>query len=177
MKKPLNIAITFFLLALIVKLLIYTLHLQHTFIDENIAFLYLLLLLLCAFFGIRNNKLRKLPKATIVREDIKVGMRTTAYFSILLALFVYVYYAYIDPHYFESEIHHRLVTAYDAFADQGMSRDEIKEKLVKYVLDMKVIYKPSIRAWATLILLTFMSFFDSLLIALGYKMMSKRKIV
>ena len=99
-KNPFQVAISFSLLALIVKLGLFYFNLQHGETGSYITHIYMLLLLTAVFFGIRSNKVAT-EKNTTFGEDFKAGARTAAFFAILVGGITYVYYANIDVAFFE----------------------------------------------------------------------------
>lgn len=73
------------------------------------------------FLGIRLFK--KINSKTKFIEDFKAGMRIAAYYAIFMALFVYVYYKFIDPGYFSIRLSNQLELA----AEQGMNLEQVKK--------------------------------------------------
>ena len=56
-KNPFQVAISFAIIALVVKLTAFSLDVQHGGMEKYIFYIYILLLLLTVFFGIRSNKI------------------------------------------------------------------------------------------------------------------------
>mgnify|MGYP005672069093 CR=1 FL=1 len=56
-KNPFQVAVSFTLIALLVKLIIFGLDAQHGAMENGIRYIYMLILLIAVFFGIRSNKM------------------------------------------------------------------------------------------------------------------------
>jgi len=90
-------------ISILLKLSIYFNSLQFTSYETVAIFANLLVLMSGVFFGIRLFKSQQ-KEATKYVEDFKAGMRVAAVYALLFAIFLYVYYAYIDPSYFEIKL-------------------------------------------------------------------------
>jgi len=71
-KNPFQVAISFAVVALLVKLIIFTLEAQHGAMETYIRYIYMLILLTAVFFGIRSNKITE-EGPTSFGQDFKAG--------------------------------------------------------------------------------------------------------
>ena len=55
-KNPFQVAISFAVIALVVKLSVFSMGMQHGIMEKYIWYIYMFLLLSAVFFGIRSNK-------------------------------------------------------------------------------------------------------------------------
>lgn len=169
-KNPFQVAISFAVVALLVKLIIFTLEAQHGAMETYIRYIYMLILLTAVFFGIRSNKITE-EGPTSFGQDFKAGARTAAFFALLVAGITYVYYAKIDVNFFPI-MKADLISQY---AD--MIPDLIKEKGLKEakaitqnnIIGLNTIFSPYSQATYTLFGLVFMGMFNSLVFALVMK--------
>ena len=74
------------------------------------------------FFGIRLNKMQATEKTSFVL-DFKAGMRVASTYAIFMCAFVYLYYAVIDPSYFDSKLAAQLSLA----AENGLDVENAKK--------------------------------------------------
>ena len=98
-KNPFQVAISFAIIALVVKLTAFSLDVQHGGMEKYIFYIYILLLLLTVFFGIRSNKIMN-EASTSLGQDFKSGARSASIFAILVTAITYMYYSNIDPEFF-----------------------------------------------------------------------------
>ena len=94
-KNPFQVAVTFALIALILKLVLMYMGLQHDS-TNYITYAYMLLILCAIFFGIRSNKVMY-EGPTSFGQDFKTGARTASFFALLVGAITFVYYSKIDP--------------------------------------------------------------------------------
>ncbi|MDG1475701.1 MAG: DUF4199 family protein [Vicingaceae bacterium] len=96
-KNPFQVAVIFALIALIAKLTLMFLGIQHDS-SQYIIYAYMLIILCAIFFGMRSNKVMY-DGPTTFGQDFKTGARTASFFAILVGLITYVYYNSIDPEF------------------------------------------------------------------------------
>lgn len=158
-KNPFQIAIVFALLALVVKLTIYLLGAQHGDMERYIIYIYMLILLLTVFFGIRSNKVTN--GTTTFGEDFKAGARTSAFFAVLVAVITFVYYAKIDADFFaikKAPLFEKL--ALDANEKTAtMNKEELTAFLSNQILGINMYLSPYFQAMWTMFGLVFMGLF------------------
>ena len=99
-KNPFQIAITFALIALIIKLSVFSMDMQHGGMEKYIFYIYMFLLLLTVFMGIRSTKVMS-NGTTSLGQDFRAGARSASIFAILITAITYMYYSNIDPEFFE----------------------------------------------------------------------------
>ena len=93
-KNPFQVAVTFAFIALLAKLVIFSMEIQHGVMEEYIRYFYMLLVLVAVFFGIRSKKITQ--KNSSFGQDFKNGARTASFLAILIGGITYVYYLNID---------------------------------------------------------------------------------
>lgn len=71
-------------------------------LDMGVRFAYLLFFLIALVLGVSTWK-RQTPRSAFT-EDVKTGMKITSVYGLLLALFTWIYYKWINPAYFEDKI-------------------------------------------------------------------------
>lgn len=160
-KNPFQVAVTFALIALIIKLVLMYLGVQHDS-TQYITYAYMLLILCAIFFGIRSNKVMY-DGPTSFGQDFKTGARTASFFALLVGLITYVYYTQIDPDFFPTKIA-KSVAEYstnipDQIKEKGLvgAKQFFKEKIVA----LDVIYSPMSQTTYTLFGLVFLGLFHS----------------
>ncbi len=167
-KNPFQIAITFAIVALIVKLSAFSMGIQHGAMEKYIFYIYMFLLLLTVFMGIRSNKIAN-KNTTSIGQDFKSGARSASTFALLIAAITYIYYANIDPEFFEikrAESFSNLPAKItQAISDGDMTIDQIKEKAKGDIKSAKTIFSPYLHSMATLFGLVFIGLFQSMIFA------------
>lgn len=161
-KNPFQVAITFALVALAVKLVIFYLGVQHGDMERYLIYIYMLILLLAIFFGIRSNKINNSTPTTF-GEDFKTGARTASFFAILVAVITFVYYAKIDADFFEMKkqpLFEKI--AVDAKEKAStINKTELKAFLSNQILGVNMYLSPYFQAMWTMFGLVFMGLFYS----------------
>tara|TARA_B110000459_G_C16329327_1_gene367221 strand:+ start:120 stop:653 length:534 start_codon:yes stop_codon:yes gene_type:complete len=168
-KNPFQVAVTFALIALIIKLVLMNLGIQH---DETpyITYSYMLLILCAIFFGIRSNKVMYEGKTTF-GQDFKTGARTASFFALLVAAITFVYYSKIDPEFFPIKIA-KSMDEYaknipDLIKEKGL--EDAKEFFKNKIIALGAIYSPISQTTYTLFGLVFLGLFHSAVFALLMK--------
>lgn len=157
-KNPFQVALTFALIVLVMKLTIFYLGLQHGDIELRIWYVYLFIILLNVFFGIRSNKIAS-ENPTSFGEDFKAGGRTASYFAILVTGIVFVYYSKIDVDFFDIEKKDVIASLPEKikfhFEEGRLSTEEIKKHAKLEISNANKIYTPSFYAMFTMFPLVF----------------------
>ena len=163
LKNPFQVAITFSLVVLCVKLIIFSLGAQHGDMERYLIYIYMLILLLAVFFGIRSNKINN-PNPPTFGEDFKSGARTASFFGILVAVITFVYYSQIDADFFEIKkqpLFEKLaVDAKEKAA--SMDKTELTAFLSNQILGINMYLSPYFQAMWTMFGLVFMGLFYAL---------------
>lgn len=166
-KNPFQVAVAFAVLALIVKLTIFSLGMQHGETENYIFFIYMLLLLLAILFGIKTNKIIY-QRVTTFGEDFKTGARTASFFALLVFAITYFYYTQIDADFFPIKQQPYL----DGFTElvktkiaEGVPKEEIVKGLYESTYKVKQQLSPYAHSMLTLFGLVFIGMFNSLLFA------------
>lgn len=162
LKNPFQIAITFSLVALSVKLIVFSMDAQHGDMERYIIYIYMLILLLAIFFGIRSNKINN-PNPPTFGEDFKAGARTASFFAVLVAIITFVYYAQIDADFFEIKkqpLFEKLAEDAKGKAE-SMDKTELITFLSNQVLGINMYLSPYFQAMWTMFGLVFMGLFYS----------------
>lgn len=172
-KNPFQVAVTFAVLALIIKLIVFTAEIQHGNMEKYIFFIYMLILNISVFFGIRSNKIAE-GRQTTFGEDFRAGARTASFYAILVAIITYVYYSNIDVHFFDikrSELIDSFSQAIPKSLKEGMPLSEVKLKAHGKILGTYTFYTPYFQTLMTMFGLVFFGLFFSGLFAFVMKKM------
>src|SRR5690606_24675287 len=102
---------------------------QFTEIDLYLSLGYVFLLMTAIFLSIRNHKLH-FGSGSTFSEDFKAGMKVTAIYAILMSVFLYCYYTFIDPNYFTIMLQQKVAEAMEA----GNTNIKEIEKAGEFVL-------------------------------------------
>ena len=168
-KNPFQVAVTFALIALILKLVLMYMGLQHDS-TNYITYAYMLLILCAIFFGIRSNKVMYEGKTTF-GQDFKTGARTASFFALLVAAITFVYYSKIDAEFFPVKIAKSLdeyaTNIPDLIKEKGL--EEAKEFFKNKIVALEAIYSPISQTTYTLFGLVFLGLFHSAIFALLMK--------
>ncbi len=176
-KSPFQSAVTFALIALVAKITFFSLEIQH--IDTTyIWYVYMLLLLVAIYFGIRTN-IETEKGLSSFSGNFKTGARTASIFALLVAAITYIYYAQIDVNFFDIRIQEE-IDSYpqkiaNALKDGSMTKEEIKHRIMNESSSIKTIYSPYFHSMFTMFGLVFIGLFNSAVFAFlmkrfnGYK--------
>ena len=179
LKNPFQVAITFAVVALIIKLTIFSLNMQHGEMENYIRYIYMLVLLTAVFFGIRSNKILENNKTTFL-QDFKAGARTAAFFALLVAGITYVYYAKIDANFFVMMQNEKISILNGKITEMINAGTETKEALVEtyfnQLFGIKTMLTPYFQAMWTMFGLVFMGLFNALVFAFLMKKMPGFKV-
>lgn len=121
MKHAFSLAVWMTLASVVAKLILFKLDLDLQKNAMYSAFFNLLVISVGTFFAVRQFKIRA-ARPTKFQEDVKAGMRTAALYALLMTIFVFVYYSYIDAGFFTKMIESRLAAARIA-VEQGQEID------------------------------------------------------
>ena len=102
MKQYQNIAIIAALTGVIAKMTYFLTLAPKEAWDNYVRLFYLLAFLIALFFGLRSFKKR--ATRSDFTHDVKTGMKITSIFSLIISIFTWVYYKWIDPEYFANRI-------------------------------------------------------------------------
>ncbi len=167
-KNPFQVAITFALIALVIKLSIFSMGVQHGGMEKYIFYIYMFLLLLTVFMGIRSTKIAS-NGSTSLGQDFRTGARSASIFAILITAITYMYYSNIDPEFFEIKRAENLTNLPDkinqAIIDGEMNLEQIKEKAKGDIVSTNTIFSPYLHSMATMFGLVFIGLFQSIIFA------------
>lgn len=121
MKTPFSIAIWAVLASVLVKMLVFISHNQFTKIGTYAIFLNIFFIMIAVFLSIREYK-KEFRSTSSYFEDFKIGMKATAWYAILLSVFVYCYYSFIDASYFSTLLESRMELARESGVDLEQAR-------------------------------------------------------
>lgn len=173
-KNPFQVAVTFAVIALIIKVTAFSFDFQHGDMENYIRYIYMLLLLISVFFGIRSNKISEENQTTLM-QDLKAGARTAAFFAILVSVITYVYYAKIDSSFFEvkqAPLLEQLELETKKTIELGKeSKETVIANYSNQLFGIRTFLSPYFQAIWTLFGLIFMGLFNSLVFALLMKKM------
>ncbi|NQX96528.1 MAG: DUF4199 domain-containing protein [Flavobacteriales bacterium] len=163
-KNPFQIAITFAVIALIIKVSVFAMDAQHGSMENYIWYMYMLILLFSVFFGIRSNKIMY-EGTTTFGQDFKTGARTASFFGILMGAITYFYYAKIDPEFFpikQQPYIDGLIEMAREKVKEGVSKDEVTTGLRESISAVKQQLSPYLHSMLTMFGLVFIGLFNSL---------------
>jgi len=166
-KNPFQIAVTFSVVALILKISVFALDMQHGSMESYIWYMYMLLLLFSVFFGIRSNKIT-FEGTTTLGQDFKTGARTASFFGILMGVITYVYYAKIDPNFFpikQQPYIDGLIDMAKKKLEEGLSKEEVTTGLRESIAAVKQQLSPYLHSMLTMFGLVFIGLFNSIVFA------------
>lgn len=167
-KNPFQVAITFAVISLIIKVSVFSMDMQHGSMEKYIWYIYMLMLLFSVFFGVRSNKIMY-EGTTSLGQDFRTGARTASIFAILMTIITYLYYSKIDPEFFEIKKAEKLAGLPQkitmALQDGTMSIDDIKEKAKGDIKNSAMIFSPYLHSIATMFGLVFTGLFQSIVFA------------
>ena len=166
-KNPFQIAVTFSVVALVLKISVYVLDMQHGSMESYIWYMYMLLLLFTVFFGIRSNKMSH-EGTTSLGQDFKTGARTASFFGILMGAITYIYYAQIDPDFFpikQQPYLDGLIEMAETKLKEGVSKEEVSKGLYESTARVKQQLSPYLHSMLTMFGLVFIGLFNSIVFA------------
>lgn len=168
-KNPFQTAIISAVVSLLIKLIIFSMGIQHGPMEKYIFFIYMLILLIAIFIAIRTNKINVEGNTTFI-EDFKVGARTASFYAILMGIITYAYYSGIDSDFFsikqEGYIEGLNKTAKEKILADPENKDKILGELKANLETMGTFLSPYFQAMWTLFGLVFIGIFNSLVLTL-----------
>ena len=174
-KNPIQVAIIFAMVALIIKVALFTMGIQHGAMENGIRYIYMLVLLITVFLGMRSNKVAS-EKQTTFGEDFRAGARTASFFAILTAVITYVYYAKIDSEFFTvkqqpllDELEKQVRLDYNPTESTPKEIEAFKENITNQIYSFKMYLSPYFQAMWTMFGLVFLGIFNSLVFAMLMK--------
>ncbi len=158
-----QIAVFFALIALIIKLVVFSLGVQHGDMEEYIRYAYMLLVLTTVFLGIRFNRINKPEIKPTLTIDFKTGARSAAYFALIVGAITYFYYANIDTEFFsikKAEILRKYAEMLpELIKEKGVA--EVKKSIINNIQGMNAMYTPYSQASYTFFALLFLGMVNS----------------
>ena len=168
-RNPFQVAIVFALIALIAKLILFYLGVQHDN-TSYITYAYMLILMCAIFFGIRSNKVMY-EGTTTFGQDFRSGARTASFFAILVGGITFIYYSRIDAEFFPTKIAEKIALESENISniikEKGLV--EAKSLFKNNIINLKVIYSPMSQTTYTLFGLVFLGLIHSAIFALLMK--------
>ena len=179
MKPTVKIAFFFASFYMAFKIILFTQDLQH---DENwrvmLIFGNMLFILLAVFFALRHQQKVDKGKETIFLHDFKLVLQSGVVYAVILGVFTFTYYKFIDPGYMEHLVELRMegseefnLEAMGPEYPQGFTKEEIIQKELEA---SQMLYNPfGISALTTLGLLLMAIFYTFFLVILQRKVLSR----
>lgn len=167
MKSHFSIIIWMLAISMLLKMLVYAGGYQFTGYEKVYFFGNLFVLMIGIFMGIRLFK-SQMEEKTSFLADAKAGMKVAGMYSVLMSIFVYVYYSYIDPAYFEIKLASQMELM---SAKEGVTKAAVNNarKTGEFVLS------PYFQSTVTLILyLLFGTFYSALITFFVRKVRNER---
>lgn len=166
LKNPFQVAVTFTLVALVVKLVMFGLDVQHGAMEDFLRYIYMLILLIAVFFGIRSNKIAS-ETPTTFGQDFRAGARTASFFAILTAVITYVYYAKIDSGFFAIKQQPLLDEIFKEAQERIKTEDRavLEDSITNQIYGIKMYLSPYFQAMWTMFGLVFLGIFNAAVFA------------
>ncbi len=121
-RTPFSIAVWMVLISILLKMGVFLTSNQFTEYGQVAVFGNIFFLLTGIFLGIRLHKRVKLSTSSFI-DDFKAGMKVAAYYAILMAAFVFIYYSFIDYSYFDLKLAKQIEVA----TEQEMNIEQVKQ--------------------------------------------------
>lgn len=132
---------------------------------EYMYYIYLLMSVLGSYMGIRQQRMLSDEDFTFVM-DLKAGMRVAGFYGLLVAVFVFIYYSWINPYYFEQLLATRADEMARVYAENGIPQEEITKHIEQFKSFNAQFMSPLPWANMTLFALVFLGAFYSSILAL-----------
>lgn len=151
MKATLKYALIFSFASIIAKIIMWQKGLLETDATPS-SMIYLAALLISIFLSLNEVKTKEQTEPTSYFTDLKVAMRSVSYFTIIIAVFTFIYYKYIDWDFMYDRIAAR-VDAAEALELtkennlRGLTKEEFVDSERKIA---ETIFSPSTHATITL---------------------------
>ena len=166
-KNPFQVAISFAVIALVVKLTIFTLGIQHGDMENYIFFIYLFLLLLAILLGIKTNQANA-DKPTTFGDDFRTGARTASFFAIIVFGITFMYYSNIDAAFFpikQQPYIDALLDMAETKLQEGVPKKDVVKGLSESIAKVKQQLSPYAHSMLTLFGLVFIGVFNAAVLA------------
>ncbi|GAB5539454.1 MAG: hypothetical protein Salg2KO_15570 [Salibacteraceae bacterium] len=151
MKPYQNISIIAALTCVIAKMSYFLILAPDEAWDNYVRLYYLFAFLVALFFGLRSYKKSFLNSD--FTHDVKTGMKITSIFALIVALFTWVYYRWINPSYFEQRIEEAIAQA-------------PAESVEAITSNVELIFNPFTHSTITLFGMMVIGFFYTLIVVL-----------
>jgi len=170
-KNPFQVAVSFAVVALVIKLTIFTLGMQHGDMENYIFFIYLFLLLLAILYGIKTNQANQ-ENATTFGDDFRTGARTASFFAIIMFAITFMYYSNIDPDFFPTKQQPYIDAILDMAEEklqEGTPKKDVIKGLSESISKVKQQLSPYAHSMLTLFGLVFIGVFNAAVLAFMMK--------
>jgi len=170
LRNPFQIAIVFAIVALVVKLALFYMGIQHHE-TPYVTFIYMLLSLIAVFFGIRSEKINNPGVPTSFMKDLQAGARTAAFFAILVGGITYVYYSKIDANFFPTKME-GMITEYKKIVPELVKKEGLeatRKDINGTIKGYLSVYSPFAQTSFTFLGLVFLGLINSIIFALLMK--------
>ncbi len=122
MKSHFSIVIWMLAVSMLLKMLVYAGGYQFSNVEYVYFFGNPFIIMVGIFLGIRLFK-KQMPEKTTFIADVKSGMKVASMYAVLMSLFVYIYYSYIDSAYFEIKLGNQL----ELMVENGATPQNLKK--------------------------------------------------
>ena len=156
MKTHFSIVVWMLVVSIFMKMTIFAANLQFTGYERIYFFGNLFVIMIGVFLGIRLFK-NISPDKTGFLADVKAGIKVAGMYAVLMSLFVYLYYSFIDSSYFPLKIEEQMRLLEESGRATG-------DELVKSRETAQFILAPYFQSTVTLILYLLLGTFYSSLI-------------
>ena len=155
MKTHFSIVIWMLAISMLMKMIVFMMGWQFTGYEKIYFFGNLFVIMTGVFLGIRLFKSLTPNKTTFI-ADLKAGMKVVGMYAVLMSFFVYIYYSYINPSYFDVKLNDQLNLAENA----GITGKDLQQRKETG----KFVLSPYFQSTVTLILYLLLGTFYSSII-------------
>ena len=156
MKTHFSIVVWMLVVSIFMKMAVFAANWQFTGYERIYFFGNLFVIMIGVFLGIRLFKALS-PEKTGFMADVKAGIKVAGMYAVLMSLFVYLYYSFIDPSYFPLKIEEQMRLLEESGRASG-------NELVKSRETAQFILAPYFQSTVTLILYLLLGTFYSSII-------------
>lgn len=155
MRASLKYALIFAGISIAAKIVMFSLG----YLEENAttsAMVYLFLLLVSIFISLSETKSKEQTGPTTYFMDLKSAIQNVAYFTILITLFTYIYYQFIDTDFMINKISERMSMAAEMeLSPDNNPRGYTKEEFIENEQEIsEIIFSPYTHSTITLMAFT-----------------------
>lgn len=161
LNNPYTVAIYLALITIILRLLLDTFQLD----NQYIVYVLMFIVLVISYLGVRKVH-QQIPQVLPVVFSLKAGMRPGALYALIISVFTFVFYKWINPLFFSTMIEERAAKIKAGAVEAGKSTHEIEAILKGFYEFSEMVFSPVQWASFTLFGMIFLCGFYSFILAL-----------